>query len=72
MKKTYESPVAKKVVFDYMENVSASQTGGNYGPWEKTNVSNPWYTCDSSYKDANGVCGYNGRNISNPNYECNN
>lgn len=67
MKNEYKQPAAKLVKFDYEENVTAS----NYGPWELTNVSNEWYTCDSSYKDANGVCGFNGRNISNPNYECN-
>jgi len=66
MKKEYEKPAAKMVEFDYSENVTASSFN-----WEKTNVSNPWYTCDSSYKDANGVCGYNGHNISNPNYVCN-
>jgi len=69
MKNEYKQPAAKLVKFDYEENVTASKT---YGPWALTNVDNPWYTCDSSYKDANGVCGYNGRNISNPNYECNN
>ena len=66
MKKAYTTPAAKKVEFDYAENVTAS----TYGPWEKTNVSNPWYNCDSSYKDANGICGYNGKHTSNPNYEC--
>ena len=67
MKKDYQTPAAEKVEFDYSENVTAS----NYGTWEKWMVSNPWYTCDSSYKEANGVCGYNGHNISNPNYVCN-
>ena len=71
MKNEYKQPAAKLVKFDYEENVTASKTIGG-GSWELTNESNPWYTCDSSYKDANGVCGYNGRNISNPNYVCNN
>lgn len=67
MKKEYMKPEAEKVEFDYSESVTASYN------WELTNVTNPWYTiCDSSYKDANGVCGYNGHNISNPNYVCNN
>ena len=65
MKKAYKTPEAQKFEFDYAETVTAS----NFS-WEKTMVSNPWYTCDSSYKDANGVCGYNGHNISNPNYVC--
>ena len=64
MKKEYTAPTTRRVVFDYSDNVNASFN------WDVTNVSNPWYTCDSSYKDANGVCGYNGHNISNPNYVC--
>ena len=69
MKKQYVKPEAEKVEFDYSENVTAS----TYGPWELTNVTNPGYpVCDSSYKDSFPVCGYNGKNISNPNYECNN
>ena len=56
------SPVAEKVEFDYSDNVTAS--------WATTNVSNPWYNCGSSDKDANGVCGFNGVHTSNPNYEC--
>ena len=67
MKKSYQPPVANKVVFDYSENVTAS----SYGPWEVYMVSNENYTCDTSYKDANGVCGYNGVHTSNPNgYTC--
>ena len=62
MKKAYIKPEAEKVEFDYSENVTAS--------WEKWMVSNEWYTCDSSYKEANMVCGFNGKQISNPNYEC--
>ena len=65
MKKEYVKPDAQRFEFDYSENVTASYS------WELTKDSNPWYTCDSSYKDANGVCGYNGHNISNPNYVCN-
>ena len=69
MKKPYQSPIANKVVFDYSENVTASQ----YGPWETYMGSNENYDCNTSYKDANLVCGYNGHNVSNPNgYECNN
>ena len=66
MKKDYVKPEAQRFEFDYSENVTAS----SYGPWEKTSGSNEWYTCESSYKDANGVCGYNGLHTSNPNYEC--
>ena len=66
MKKEYVKTDAQRFEFDYSENVTASKF-----EWEVTNVSNPWYNCDSSYKDANGVCGYNGHNISNPNYVCN-
>ena len=62
MKKQYVKPAAEKVEFNYTDNVTAS--------WEVTNVSNPWYNCDSSYKDANGVCGFNGVHTSNPNYTC--
>ncbi len=62
MKKAYIKPEAEKVEFDYSENVTAS--------WEKWMTSNEWYTCDSSYKEANMVCGFNGKQISNPNYEC--
>ncbi len=67
MKKTYVTPEAQKFEFDYSDTVTASYN------WELTNITNPWYTyCDSSYKDANGVCGYNGHNISSPggNYVC--
>ncbi len=66
MKKEYMKPEAEKVEFNYKENVTAS----TYGPWEKWMVSNPNYNCDSSYKEANMVCGYNGKHTSNPNYEC--
>ena len=68
MKKNYQVPVAERVTFDYSENVTASNT---YGPWEVYMVSNENYNCNTSYKDANGVCGYNGVHTSNPNgYTC--
>ena len=67
MKKAYRNPVAMKVEFNYAENVNASAT---YGPWDVWMISNENYDCDSSYKEANGVCGYNGLHTSNPNYEC--
>ena len=66
MKKAYRNPVAVKVEFNYTENVNAS----TYGPWDKWMISNENYNCDSSYKEANGVCGYNGVHTSNPNHEC--
>ena len=69
MKKVYKKPAAEKVVFDYSENVTACSPLPP-ATWEKTMVSNENYTCDSSYKDANGICGFNGLHTSNPNYEC--
>jgi len=66
--KKYTTPTAVKVDFNYSENVTASPT---YGPWETYMGSNENYDCNTSYKEANGVCGFNGVHTSNPNgYVC--
>lgn len=72
-------PEAEKVEFNYTENVTASwyQTVQQNGyTFTLTNIDNDangtYHNCASSYMESNGgdPCGYNGKQVSNPNYEC--
>lgn len=66
MKKTYQTPIAEKLSFDYEENVTASGTD-----YPTTDVSNDWWTCNTRYDDAADVCGQDGHDNSNPFWRCN-
>ena len=65
MKRTYQTPVAEKLGFDYEENVTASGTG-----YATTDVSNDWWTCNTRYADTETVCGQDGHEVSNPFWRC--
>ena len=69
MKKTYQTPVAEKVSFDYEENVTASNSNGI--SYATTDESNDWWTCNIRYDDAADVCGQDEHENSNPFWRCN-